>query len=380
MNNNTRVDFDLHGLIGIRLVNPSASDIQTVRKQLGSLQVGSLDREPDITIRFEEHLLLPELKYLGRDQAGFTADGFFVLHSKKAKAKARIPFDTIGSECEIVCETGLRAVPLLIAILNLTLLNKGCIALHASAFVYGDTGVLVTGWAKSGKTEALLAFAAHGARYVGDEWVILTKDGKTMYGLPEPMTVWDWHVEQLPTIRERLPITKSLAFKAVHLAGRLQNYFARSWLKNTLPVRLAAELLPALNRQLFIKVPVEQLFAKDAIELISKPEKLFLIMSQEQPGIAVEAWSSEDIARRMLESIYYEQVPFFEYFNAFKFAFPEARNDFLENIRILQSDILTSALRNKEAYRVLHPYPFSFEELYRDMAPYCRDLTSRESL
>jgi hypothetical protein len=189
------------------------------------------------------------------------------------------------------------------------------------------------------------------------------------------MTVWDWHIEQLPTIRQQLRITKSLAFKAVHLAGRLQHYFARSWLKNTVPVRLAAELLPALNRQLFIKVPVEQLFAKNAIELISKPEKLFLIMSQEQPGIAVEAWSSEDIARRMLESIYYEQVPFFEYFNAFKFAFPDAKNEFLENVRTLQADILTSALRNKEAYRVLHPYPFSFEELYRDMAPYCRKVT-----
>jgi hypothetical protein len=380
MNNNTHVDFDLHGLIGIRLVTPSEADIQAVKKQLGSLRVAPLDREPDITIRFEEYLLLPELKYLGRDQAGFTNDGFFILHSKKSKAKARIPFETIGSQCEIVCETGLRAVPLLIAILNLTLLNKGCIALHASAFVYGATGVLVTGWAKSGKTEALLAFAAHGARYVGDEWVILTKDGETMYGLPEPMTVWDWHIDQLPRIRDQLTITKSLAFKAIHLAGRLQNYFGNGRMKNTLPMRLMADVMPALNRQLFIKVPVEQLFAKDAIELISKPEKLFLIMSQEQPGIAVEAWSSEDIARRMLESIYYEQVPFFEYFNAFKFAFPEARNDFLENVRMLQSDILTSALRNKEAYRVLHPYPFSFEDLYREMAPYCRDLNSPKSL
>jgi hypothetical protein len=136
-----------------------------------------------------------------------------------------------------------------------------------------------------------------------------------------------------------------------------------------------ADVMPALNRQLYIKVPVEKIFKGNSIELISKPEKLFLIMSQEQPGISVQAWSPADIAKRMLESIYYEQVPFFEYFNAFKFAFPEARNEFLENVRILQSDILTSALRDKEAYRVLHPYPFSFEDLYREMAPYCREVT-----
>lgn len=372
MNKKTHVDFDLHGLIGIRLVNPSEADIKTVKKQLGSLKVTSLDREPDITIRFETYLPLPELKYLGRDQAGFTDDGFFILNSKKSKAKARIPFETIGSQCEIVCETGLRAVPLLIAILNLTLLNKGCIALHASAFVYGETGVLVTGWAKSGKTEALLAFAAHGARYVGDEWVILTKDGETMYGLPEPMTVWDWHINQLPKIRDQLTMTKSLAFKAIYLVGRLHKFFANGRLKNTLPMRLAADVLPALNRQLYIKVPVEKIFSEGSIEPIARSEKLFLIMSQEQSGVFVEDWSPSDITKRMLESIYYEQVPFFEYYNTFKFAFPETKNDFLENVRMLQSDILTSALRNKEAYRVLHPYPFSFEELYREMAPYCR--------
>jgi hypothetical protein len=89
----------------------------------------------------------------------------------------------------------------------------------------------------------------------------------------------------------------------------------------------------------------------------------------------VETWSSEDAARRMLESIYYEQIPFFEYYNTFKFAFPNIKNDFLENVRTLQSDILTSALQDKETYRVLHPYPFSFEDLYREMAPYCRENT-----
>jgi hypothetical protein len=372
MHNTTCVDFDLHGLVGIRLENPTESDIQVVKKQLGSLQVESLDREPDITIRFERHLLLRELKYLGRDEAGFTDDGFYILKSKKSAAKARIPFESIGSQCEIVCESGLRAVPLLIAILNLTLLNKGCIPLHAAAFVYNDTGVLVTGWAKGGKTEALLAFSAHGAKYVGDEWVILTKDGKTMFGLPEPITVWDWHAEQLPNIQDQLSLTKKLAFKTIQLAARLHKRFGSGRLKNTLPMELMAQALPAFKRQLNFKVPVEKLFNKDSIELVYSPEKLFLIMSQEQPFTSVESWSSEDIATRMLESVYYEQIPFFEHYHAFKFAFPDTQNDFLESVQTLQAEILTSALRDKEAYRVLHPYPFSFEELYREMAPYCK--------
>ena len=267
----------------------------------------------------------------------------------------------------------MRAVPLLIPVMNLTLLSKGCIALHASAFVYGNTGSLVTGWAKSGKTETLLAFATHGAKYVGDEWVILTRDGQTMYGLPEPMTAWDWHIEQMPGIQDQLSFGKSLVFKSVHLLDRLHKFLSSGRLKNTFPVSLLTDVLPALKRQLYIKVPVEKIFTGDSFEPVSRPDKLFLIMSQEQAVTSVETWSPDDIALRMLESIYYEQVPFFEHYKAYKFAFPQAENHFLENVRNLQSDILTSALKNKEAYRVLHPYPFLFEDLYREMAPYCSD-------
>ena len=84
-------------------------------------------------------------------------------------------------------------IPLLISIINLTALKKHrCVPIHASAFVYKGTGVVVTGWIKSGKSEALLAFSQHGATYVGGEWVLLDPDGETMYGLPGTFRMWDW--------------------------------------------------------------------------------------------------------------------------------------------------------------------------------------------
>jgi hypothetical protein len=52
---------------------------------------------------------------------------------------------------------------LLISILNLTMLAKGFLPMHASAFTYKNTGVVATGWAKGGKTETLFAFMANGA-------------------------------------------------------------------------------------------------------------------------------------------------------------------------------------------------------------------------
>jgi len=374
MSENNFVDYDIHGLVGIRLTNPADSDTLAVTRQLGPLRVPSLARDPDIIIRFEKHIPLPNLKYLGLNNAGFTDDGFYILKSKKSPAKVKIPFDEIGTTCEIVCESGLRAVPLLIAILNLTLLKKDCIPLHASAYAYHNNGILVTGWSKGGKTESLLAFATHGADYIGDEWVILTRDGERMFGLPEPVTVWDWQLKQLPKLHKQLKSSDSLIFKSINMANSLQRRIGSGKLKNSLPARLLREALPALNRQLHINLPPEDIFTKGALTLASRPDKLFFVMSHKDPTISVEHWDSGDITRRMLHSVYYEQYPFFENYQTFKFAFPESQNDFLDNVREIQSDILTNALKNKEAYRVLHPYPVSLEGLYKAMEPYCRNI------
>ena len=81
---------------------------------------------------------------------------------------------------------GLPAIPLLVPIVNLTALANGALPLHASAFVHRGTGVVATGWSKGGKTEALLAFSANGARYVGDEWVYVAADGSRVSGIPSP--------------------------------------------------------------------------------------------------------------------------------------------------------------------------------------------------
>ena len=73
----------------------------------------------------------------------------------------------------------------------------------------------------------------------------------------------------------------------------------------------------------------------------------------------------------MISSMMYEQLPFMEHYAAFKFAFPDLRNEFIESAPERQYDILRRALLGKEAYLVRHPYPFSFAELYDKMSPFC---------
>jgi len=367
------IDYDVHGLVGIRLVNPTPGDADAVFKQLGPLQ-RPLNREPDIIVRFMESLPIPNLRHLTLHDNGFTDDGFFILRSSKKAARVKIAFEQIGGEqCEIVCESGLRSVPLLLAILNLTMLKKDCVPLHASAFVYEGAGVLVTGWSKGGKTETLLSFAAHGARYVGDEWIVLRGDGQRMYGIPEIIRLWDWHLENLPNVRRQVKRENLLFFKAVHGLDRVQQNL-NGFASKTFPLKMLREAMPAIKRQLNVRFEPGKIFGERCGPFEARPDKVFLGLSHADSEITVRQLDPTVIADRMIASIRFEQLPFFEHYLSFKFAFPDRQNEFLDHVHELQYDILRRALSGKESYEVRHPYPVSFQELYAKMKPYCESL------
>ena len=356
--------------MGIRLVNPSPGDAAAVARQLGPL-AKPLEREPDIIVEFVPELDTPGLRYLGLNKHAFTDDGYYTLQSGKAKAKVRIPFEQIGGQCHILCETGLRTIPLLLAIINLTALKADCVSLHASAFLFQGSGVLVTGWAKGGKTESLLAFAREGARYVGDEWILLSGDGRRMYGIPEYIRLWDWHLNYLPHVRSRLGLGESFLFRSIHMLDRLQAAVRSSRLSKAYPVTILREAMPALRRQLNVQVNPAVVFGGRFGPFAAEPRKVFFLISRESSAIEVEECNPQSVAGQMISSIQYEQLPFWEHYLAFRFAFPQKRNDFIERVPERQLSILRRALEGKETYRVLHPYPVGLPELFAQMKPFC---------
>ena len=363
--NSTTIEYNIHGLVGIRLINPTPSDAAAVAKQLGPVK-GEIMGEADITIRFFKHLEVKEIVYLGLNTCGFNDDGFWILKSKKKKAKVRIDFQQIGDRCEIHCESGLKAVPLLLHIVNLFMVKKDCVPLHASAFSYNGEDILVTGWAKGGKSEVLLAFAQHGARYIGDEWIYLQGDGKKMHGIPENMRLWDWHLAQLPQVKKSIPPEKVRLFKSIHRLTFWLNKFGRR--KGPFKMlKYADEALPALQRQLNVTMPPETIFGKKCGPFSGVPGKVFFVASHSRSEVIVKPDSTDTIARRMIASLEFELMPFMEYYLAFRFAFPDKENPFLENLPALQYHILKRALFEKEAFAVYHPYPCCFDDLFSEM-------------
>jgi len=355
------VDFDLHGIVGIRVLRARQSDVETLTRQIGPL-AAPLTREPDITIRFVDEL--PEARamtYATWPDSAATEDAFYLLRGKDGvAARTLFPMDAVGDRCEIVCERRAGHVPHLLAVINMTALRHGVLPLHASAFTYRGVGVLATGWGKGGKTEALLAFAARGARYVGDEWVYLTPDGG-MHGVPEPIRLWNWHVEQLPELRAqlstmtraRLRSLPAAASSAAGMAARLRG----------LPASVLRRTAPVLRRQAYVQVPPARLFGADALALHGRVDHVLFVVSHDRDDVSIEPISGETVAAHMLASLEEERGPLLAVYRQFRFLFPGRQADVIDNASAIERRLLERYLGDRPSHVLRHPYPVDLESL-----------------
>lgn len=368
---NAQIDFNLHDFIRIRLCNPSPADVKAVARQLGPIQ-SQVAGEPDITVQFVDHLpQASPLRYLGVDEAAFDDDNFYVLRTKhKARTKVRIPFEEIGKQLAITCETRLPAIPLLVPMINLTALSKGILPLHASAFTYNQIGVLVTGWSKGGKTETLLAFMMNGASYIGDEWVYISADGQAMFGIPEPIRLWDWHLQQLPKYGAMIGQGDRVRLNFIKAAEAADNRLPNGVKRGFLPAKILNRATPVLKRQSFVDVHPMRLFGQSSFALRGNLDRVFFTMSRESDTVSVEQVEASEIAQRMIFSLQYERLNFYSFYMMFRFAFPERRNKLIENAEAIQLALLTDLLKDKDTYVVYHPYPVSIASLFEVMSPY----------
>lgn len=363
-------DFDLHGLVGVRLVDAEPDDVARVTRQLGPLQA-ELGREPDVLVRFVDRATTRPVTHVGLGDTGFNEEGFFVLRGRDGvAARARIPFADIGRQPEIVCERTMPAVPHLLAIVNLTALAHGVLPLHASAFNIDGIGVLVTGWAKSGKTESLLAAVRAGGEYVGDEWVYLTRDGG-MSGVPEPIRLWAWHLDQHPEVLARRTIRDRGRLAAWRGLAGLVSRAAGSPLPGAGVARKAA---PVVQRQAYLQVPPAELFGADRVVLRGSLDAAVLVVSHDEPDIVSRPAAHREISGRMAASLRDERSPLLAHYRQFRYAFPDQTSHAVENAARRESRLLSDLFDGRPAGVVAHPYPCDIDALGRQVVRVARGL------
>jgi thymidylate kinase len=364
---NRTADFDLAGFVRVRVVG-GEPEIAAVGRQLG-LEPTDPEGEPDITVEVSaevDHGRL--LRHLGRDEAAFSEDGFYVLRSKgKSRAKVRIPFEDIGDGLVIRCEAGLVAVPLLIPILAVTALGKGLVPLHAGAFTWNGAGVVVTGWSKGGKTETLLATTQAGARYVGDEWCYIDPQRSVVVGIPEPVTVWAWHLRHLPALRTAVPNSDRLRMALLEAPDRIES---------ALPERLQSRRLGRLLRRLAFQTRSRanawldpgDLFGADGATVVPF-DHVVLVMSTDSQAVTLTSMAAPEIASRMVASVHYELDPLLQAYRMFRFAFPDRRSKALDGVEPALEEALERALSGRRGWRLEHPYPVDLPALAEALRP-----------
>lgn len=346
-------DFDLHGVVGVRLVDAEPRDVAMVERQLGPIRL-QLERAPDITVRFVEEATDHPVTYVGVGDTGFNRDGFFLLRGRHAMpGKASIPFESVGGRLTVTCERRLPAVPHLLTLVNLAALAKGVLPLHASAFTVDGLGVLVTGWSKGGKTESLLAAMQRGGRYVGDEWIYLTPD-EEMLGLPEPIRLWSWHLDQQSRLLRGRSLAERSRLRAWHTLAEIGRAGSRS---PGSAARLLGRAAPVLQRQAFLQIPPAELFGAERVILRAHLDAVVLVLSHSHGDIRSEAVSGAEVAARMLASLAEERAAFMAHYRQYRFAFPSERQTLVETAGEREAALLRALFARRTVAKVSHPYP-----------------------
>jgi hypothetical protein len=365
-------EIDLHGAVGIRLVDADPGDVRTVERQLGPRS--RLDRGPDLLIRFVDRMpIVGELRYLGSEEAGYTDDRYLILRGRqKSDVVVGIPFDDIatGRPFEIVAERGLTAVPLLVAIVNLTAFANGRLPLHAGAFVHDDHGVLTIGWAKGGKSETLLAFTSRGSEFVGDEWIYLDPATGRAQALPEPMRIWDWQIRALPDVAGRIPRADRRRLAASRAVARALRVVSELPLVGRSAVgRAATRLRVLVEQQLSVQVPTSRLLGREPLTDGAHIDQIVLVTSHASDAMTVDPIEAADVARRATQSFLFEMADLLGHYRRFLFAFPARRNPLIDDLERQYEAAALEALGSIPAIAVGHPYPLRIERLFEVIAP-----------
>jgi hypothetical protein len=373
------IDYDIQGLLSVRLINPSPSLARVAARQLNPLQPATLSHDPDISI---SHFPAESEKARGY-RLGDAGDGqqcrFDEIEFSLAIGDAviSIPFDSVGQSCAIRCTRNTNMRRLFIdyvrPALHICLLPKGALALHSAAVSYNGKGILLAGWAESGKTEAMLGLLQAGATFVSDKWTIVDGKGPSIRHFPTPITVRNWMIDLVPGLSDRLKTTERLRARAAGVAGSLLGTAGAS---SRVPGLREAKGLADLGGR--VSVTPSQLFGNTHEERSrwgmssSAPlESLFLLMTTAEEKITVQSAETAEVARQLADCAAYERRAFFGLYQRFRYALPGRRNTLLEEASHREAETLAKVLASKKVYKVYVPFPFNPAALRDAIGPFC---------
>lgn len=349
------IDFGVAGVLRVVVQGDGPDDRIAVARDVGRTDAVG-DRMPDVTIRFVDEISPVDLRVLDGGWTGYGDDGVYFLDPSTHAPLASVSQGERWGEARIVCRRGLGRVPFLSSALDLAALFHQWAPVHGSGWVTPEgQGVLVTGWAHSGKTGALLSACEGGARPVGDDRILLSRSGGRMIGMGRPVGVKDWHMAQLPLASlGRRPVRRTLA--------RMAPAFD-TWTDGATrgpALRLAGRAIDRLRRGLELELPPERLGAPPAD---ARVDVLVILETHRHASIVAEPAAPGCAARCVAAQTEGELLPALRAQLAFTYAVPGGGWKGVGRAPAEARSILEDSTRGVPTYVVRHPYPCPLEEL-----------------
>lgn len=369
------VDFTPGGVVRVRVADGRPADVAAVVRQLGEAQAAERDAAPQITIRFVDRLAeTGPVRWIDLDDAAATDTDFLVLRGRLgSRTRVVMPLDQAGGPLEIVCERPVRAVPLLVPLINLAALGQGVVPVHGSAVQHDGRGILIVGWSKGGKTETVLSLMGRGAEFVGDEWIYLHPDGRGI-GIGEPIRIWGWQVNQLPWLADAIGSRSRTSLRVTAgAAGAVRASRRVPGIRGSKLGSVLDRAEPIVRRQASVQVPPGQLFG-ERVRPETVIDAVILASSVADEGVSMTRVDSADLVERVVQSNHHERLNIITAAAKFRFAFPGRPTDAIDGASDIERSLLGRFFADRPAWRLDHPYPPMVERLADAIIPALEDL------
>lgn len=358
------VDFDVYGLVRVRLQDAPDAVVANARSVLG-VPATDCEGRADLLVDFTDRIS-PDgpLRFLGLRQAAFDDTHFYLVDGE---ALVRFDPSALGGPITMLAERAASRVPLLIPILSVLLASAGHVLLHAAAFEYEGRGVLVTGWQKGGKTETLLPFMAAGARFIADEWTIVGGSPARIRGASNVARLWDWHLRQLPDYWNRIEARQRVRIRSWRAFDRGYAVIA-PLVRRTAPrvARRADGLrIPGGSAwQAADQIAPPSLFGERILREPIRADRILMPIVGRGQDVRLVPQDSDLVARRMVHSLTFEREALADAVEQFHFAFPDRSTTGWEAVPAAEERILRESFAGVPAFELRHPYPVPLRQLY----------------
>ncbi len=360
------VSYDLHGFVRVRLIDPAPKDRAAIDRRIGRFRTES-SGTADVTVRFVDHVPADGVRWVEVGSSGFS-ERDFLIWPDPGGGPVRLPMDGVGRNAEATCEHGVRVWPLLSALIRATALEKGFVPIHGSAFSIGGRGIITTGWSKGGKTSALLAFATHGAEFVGDDVLFLGPGGDRVFGLSSPIPLTRQRIRELSHAGEIVGSGRKGVQRSVAWLSSLQRTIPNGGSPLAGVSRITGKLVTKLEGRSRAPVRPEDLFPGGA-SFMAEPALILVMVSHVDPAIVIEPAGTEQVVGRVTAAANAELEGLLRHYRSFRFAFPERMSPVLDQLDHRSRALIERAVAGLEAVTVRHPREARLDDLHRALAP-----------